>query len=80
VIWQPLPDDESIFLDTRNDSYFALDAIGTATYRALVDADTIEAACESLLRQYDVEPARLRRDIRDFVARLTERRLLDFRP
>lgn len=79
VLAQELPGEELIFLDLRTESYFGLDTVGTRMYRALTEADSIEMAYEGLRARYDVEPARLRTDLRTFVERLLERGLLELR-
>lgn len=77
VLVQELPDDELIFLDLRTEAYFGLDSVGTRMYRALTETSTVEAAYERLVSEFEVEPSRLRQDLRAFVERLVERGLLE---
>jgi hypothetical protein len=78
VLMQELPDHESIFLHLPSESYFGLDSVGTAMYRALVNASTVQAAYEDLAARFDVDPERLRQDLRVLVQRLIDQGLLEF--
>ena len=79
VLTQELADEELIFLDLRSESYFGLDAVGARMYRAVTEADSVEQAYAGLQARFDVEPDRLRADLRALVERLLERGLLEFR-
>lgn len=68
---------ESVLLDLASERYFGLDDVGTGMWRALTEADCVENALEALLREYDVEPDRLRSDVTAFVERLVEAGLVD---
>lgn len=78
VLVQELPNEESIFLNLRTESYFGLDPVGTKMYRALMETSTVKEAFEQLTAQFEVEPARLRRDVSRFVQRLVDQGLLVF--
>lgn len=78
VLMQELPGNEAIFLDLRTESYFGLDAIGTKMYGALTEAPTVRDAYERLIREFEVEPERLRRDLIRFVERLVSKGLIVF--
>jgi hypothetical protein len=77
VLVQELPDDELIFLDLRTESYFGLDRVGRRMFLALTESNDVGAAYERLASEYEVDPERLREDLRTFVERLVERRLLE---
>ncbi|CAN5574561.1 hypothetical protein BH20CHL7_BH20CHL7_03460 [soil metagenome] len=79
VLMQELPDEELIFLDLRSESYFGLDAMGTRMYRALTESASVQEGYERLRSRFDVEPERLRGDLRAFVERLVDRGLLELR-
>lgn len=68
--------DELVLLNTTTEVYFGLDPIGTTMWEALVDHRTIEAALAVLVKAYDVEESRLRRDLADLVAALAAQGLL----
>ncbi len=68
---------ESVLLNLATESYFGLDEVGTAMWRALVSAASLEEACRTLMDEFDVEPARLRADMEDFVGRLEQAGLVE---
>jgi hypothetical protein len=67
---------ESVLLNLESECYFGLDEVGTRMWNALASTDSIEAACETLLAEYDVEPARLRSDLATFIDTLAEEGLV----
>ncbi|MBP9501825.1 MAG: PqqD family protein [Candidatus Promineofilum sp.] len=69
-------DDESVILHLGREIYFGLDDIGTRIWTALVSADSIQAAYEVLLSEFDVEPDVLRRDLEEFLTLLVDQELL----
>ena len=70
-----LVDQESVLLDLKSEQYFGLNESGTRMWSALMETKTINGACERLLSQYDVDPAVLRKDLEELVAKLLERGL-----
>ena len=68
---------ESVLLNLKSESYFGLDEMGTEMWTALTTSDSIEAAYEKLLGEYEVEPDTLRNDLSALVAQLTEKGLLE---
>lgn len=69
--------DELVLLNLANESYFGLDEVGTAIWRALETEPSVDAACDSLTREYDVTPERLRSDVEALVARLAQAGLVE---
>lgn len=67
---------ESVLLNLETESYFGLDEIGTRMWSALIESESIEAACERLRAEYEVEPEKLREDVEDFVHALSESGLI----
>jgi hypothetical protein len=72
-------DGESVLLNLATESYFGLDDVGTRMWMALTSSASIEAACDTLLLEYEVEPERLRTEIGTFVAKLEEAGLVHVR-
>jgi hypothetical protein len=70
---------ESVLLDLASESYFGLDEVGTGMWRALTSHPTIEAAVAALLAEYEVAPDHLRRDVAQFVEKLSDAGLVDVR-
>ena len=67
---------EIMFLNMPSESYFGLDAVGSQMYRTLVSSDSVQAAFDALLKEYDVEDARLRSDLQDLITKLVDHGLL----
>jgi hypothetical protein len=68
---------ESVLLNLNTESYFGLDDVGTRMWAALTGSPSLESAYEILLSEYEVEPERLRADLRIFVDRLAELGLIN---
>ncbi len=69
-------DGESVVLDLKSEKYFGLDEVGARMWTVLVGAESIQAAYESLLAEYDVEADRLRADLEKLIGELVENGLL----
>ncbi|NEO87477.1 MAG: PqqD family protein [Spirulina sp. SIO3F2] len=61
---------EAVLLDLNTEQYFGLDDVGTRMVQVLTDAASIQAAYESLLAEYEVEPEILRQDLQAFILEL----------
>ena len=70
---------ESVLLNLNTESYFGLDETGTRMWAALTKSASIDAAFETLLTEYEVEPEHLRADLLRFVERLAAAGLIDVR-
>ncbi len=64
--------EESVILNLDSERYFGLDDVGTRILSVLTNSDSIEAAYESLLTEYDVDRAMLRDDLLALVANLLQ--------
>ena len=69
-------DQEAVILNLESELYFGLDPVGTDMWRALTATDSIQAAYERLLKQYDVPPEALRNDLEELVEKLAADGLL----
>jgi hypothetical protein len=67
---------ESVILDLKSQRYLGLDAVGTRMWHALIESNSVQAAYDALLAEYEVEPAQLEEDIREFLDRLLENELI----
>ena len=63
---------EAVLLDLRSQRYYGLDAIGTKLWHLISDKGEIESVVHVMLEEYDVEEARLRRDLDAFLRQLAE--------
>jgi len=68
--------DESVILNLNSERYFGLDNVGTRMLTVLSISNSIEAAYELLLTEYDVDPHLLRRDLMSLIENLVEQGLL----
>lgn len=67
---------ESVLLDLKTERYLGLDEVGTRMWQALLASDSIQAAYDTLLVEYDVTPEQLEGDLRDLLNRLLENALI----
>jgi Coenzyme PQQ synthesis protein D (PqqD) len=70
---------ESVLLNLKSESYFGLDRVGTRMWDALTSSDSIQAAYEKLLNEYDVSADKLREDLSELVGKLVAKGLLEAR-
>ena len=76
ILFQPL-EREAVFLNLKSEKYFGLDPVGTRIWSLLVETQDVETTVQTLLREYDVEEIRLRKDVAALIDRMQERGLLD---
>jgi len=70
-------DGEAVLLNLNSEAYYGLDQVGTRMWQVLTTSESIEAAYETLLAEYEVEPARLHQDLTGLIERLVEHGLLE---
>lgn len=68
---------ESVLLNLKSERYFGLDNMGTQMWKTLIASDSIQAAYETLLAEYDVEASRLREDLDELIRQLREQGLVE---
>ncbi len=68
--------DEGVLVNLNTECYLGLNAVGTRMWTTLGSASSIGAAYEQLLGEYEVEPARLRADLDEFIDRLLAQQLI----
>jgi len=71
-------DGESVLLSLKTQKYYGLDPVGARMWRVMTTSDSIHAAYEQLLQEYDVEADKLRQDMAELISRLLEQELLEF--
>ncbi len=71
--------DEMVLLHVGTGVYYGLDVVGANMFNVLTTADSIPAACDILLAQYEVEPGRLRADVDALVEKLVGLGLLEWK-
>ena len=70
-------DGESVLLNLHSERYFGLNEIGTRMWTLLTSSDSIQAAYETLLAEYEVEDEQLRRHLEELVGKLVENGLVE---
>lgn len=68
---------ESVLLNLKSENYFGLDQIGTRMWTLLTTSDSIQAAYEALLDEYNVSADELRKDMQDLIEKLIANELLE---
>jgi hypothetical protein len=68
---------ESVILNLDSERYFGLDEVGTRMMSVLTSADSIQAAYETLLEEYDVESEVLRKDLTSIIEQMVEQGLVE---
>jgi hypothetical protein len=71
--------DEIVLLHAGTGAYYGLDAVGAGIFSALTSTESVSAACDLLLAQYDAEPDPLRADVDALIEKLTGLGLLEWR-
>jgi hypothetical protein len=74
-----LDPDTTVVLGHASGMYHGLNRIGTRIWRLVQDPTSVDEICDQLLSQYDVEPARCRRDVTELLEALLEHGLLEVR-
>jgi hypothetical protein len=67
---------EAVLLNLDSEMYFGLDEIGYRVWTALTTSDSVGAAYEQLLSEYEVEPEQLRESVDELINQCTEQGLL----
>ena len=67
---------EIVLLDLASESYFGLDEIGARIWALLNEEKTVGQIVEILLEEYEVDRARLERDVNELLENLLEAGLI----
>jgi hypothetical protein len=68
---------ESVLLNLNSERYFGLDEVGTRMMSVLTESNSIQAAYEKLLEEYDVEDEVLRKDLISIIEQMVEQGLAE---
>jgi len=71
---------ETVLLNLNTETYLGLDAVGTRMWDVLMSANSIQAAHDALVEEYEVEATRLREDLEDFLNKLFALGLIEMLP
>jgi hypothetical protein len=72
-----LSDTETVMLDIERGTYFGLREVGKAIWEALESPTTVDAICEDLVEQFEVDVATCRREVAAFLEQLREHELIE---
>ena len=64
--------EESVLLNVKTGTYLGADAVGTRMWLVLKSSESVQAAYDRLLEEFEVGAADLRQDIEEFVQKLLE--------
>lgn len=67
---------EAVLLDLSGEQYYGLDEVGLKIYQSLAASMSIAETCESILHEYDVDPAQLRDDLESLLSEFLKSGLL----
>jgi hypothetical protein len=73
-------DEAAILLNSRTGKYFVLEEVGARLWELLGEGKGLRASCETLLEEYEVEPAQLEQDLLELVSKLAENGLVEVVP
>lgn len=68
---------ESVILNLNSERYFGLDEVGTRILSVLSTADSIQAAYDVLLDEYEVDAEVLRQDLAALIKQLAEQGVVE---
>src|SRR5215210_4009656 len=68
--------DESVILNLDSERYYGLDSVGTRILSVLTTSESIEAAYNTLVQEYDIDGQALRQDLIALVENLVAQGLV----
>ena len=68
--------DETVILHEPDGVYYGLNDVGSFVWNLLEDPHTIEAICEAVTAEYEVERERCKEDIEEMVSELADKGLV----
>ena len=72
--------DEAVIMNLKTNLCMGLDAVGARMWTLLTASDSIQAAYESILGEYDVDPQTLRTHMEEFLGELEQNGLIEVYP
>jgi hypothetical protein len=82
-VYSPSPDamyqllgGEAVLLNMKTEQYFGLDSVGTRVWEVVAQTGTLELIVATLIAEYEVDEAVLRRDIEALLAELVQAKLV----
>ncbi|MEA3456663.1 MAG: PqqD family protein [Campylobacterota bacterium] len=72
-------DGEMVLLDMNSENYFGLDEVGTSIWQAMQESGSLDEVYQEMLKQYEVEPEVLQKDLLDFAQKLSDSGLAEIK-
>jgi hypothetical protein len=69
--------DEAVLLNITTETYYRLDEVALSMWHALTEHESVSAARDALLNQYDIDAETLAADLTEFIAYLQRANLID---
>ncbi len=63
---------ETVLLDLKSETYFGLDATGTRIWQLIREKGDVQSVFDTMLVEFDVDEAQLRKDFSALLAQLSE--------
>lgn len=70
-------DGEAVLLNLQNEMYYGLDEVGTRMWQLLTTSDSVQAAMNTMIEEFDVTPDVLEKDVARMIKELQEHGLLE---
>jgi hypothetical protein len=67
---------ETVIMSLKSQAFFGLDEVGTNMWKALTTSNSIQAAFDVLLKEYEIDGDSLRQDLDDLLQQLIDRGLV----
>jgi len=71
-----LLDGEAVLVNLKNGTNYGLDEVGTRMWQLITTSDSVQAAMDVLIEEYDVTPENLEKDINRLITELKNQGLL----
>jgi Coenzyme PQQ synthesis protein D (PqqD) len=72
--------EESVILNLDSERYYGLDDVGTRILSVLTTSESIGAAYETLVKEYEVDAQVLRQDLIELIENLSKQGLISLNP
>ena len=63
---------ETVIMDMASETYFGLDAVGTRVWQLMQVHNQLQQVFDTMLQEYEVEPAALEQDLANLLLKLEE--------
>jgi len=71
-------DDETVMMDIEKGEYYGINQVGTRIWVLLERPHTIKQLCDTLMEEFEVGEEECFGDVREFVGRLAEKKMVIF--